>query len=81
MVNILIIKFFKVTVLSYKYTTCSNNVKKYESIMCLFFCPGLCDEDLYDTERTQVTWPHSAFLDMFYESVIKDTITPPKEKE
>ena len=54
-----------------KQKDCVQFVKRYLSWYCLFDCPTRCHENIYDTEVTQATWPHSAFLDTFYQVYVK----------
>ena len=54
-----------------KQKDCVQFLKRDLSWDCLFDCPTPCYETVYDTEVTQATWPHSAFLDTFYQVYIK----------
>ena len=54
-----------------KQMDCVQEVKRYLSWYCLFDCPTPCEENMYNTEVTQATWPHSEFLDTFYQLYIK----------
>ena len=54
-----------------KQRDCVQFVKPNLSWHCIFDCPTPCQENIYNTEVTQATWPNSAFLDAFYKIYIK----------